>query len=429
MMIALMMIAPVPAKTRQKVPTRSATSLLDGGNVITGSPLATSSAREPEKQSTMRPVALAADSNCKRPAPAGCPLSPVTINCAAVVHKLAFIGFGVVGRGLTDLLLERTAFLRDRYGLEFVIVAVSDRAHGSIYDSSGLDASCLLKLADAGESLEAYPGGTKGWDSLQTIRHSNADTVVEVTFTNVQTAEPARSHCRTAFESGKHVVTTNKGPVALAWRELTQLAASKGRQFKFEGTVMSGTPVLSSAMTGLAGCTIRSVRGILNGTTNFILSQMEASLPFDEARKTAQQRGYAEADPTTDVEGWDVLAKVLILGNVLMDGDLVPADIRRQGIGRLTPADIRTASDRGCRWKLIGEVERVEGDLHGSVGPQQLPQSDPLASVSGATNAITLDTDAVGPVTIIGAGAGRRQTGFALLSDLIQIHQSGTSSP
>ena len=153
-----------------------------------------------------------------------------------------------------------------------------------------------------------------------------------VTVTNIETGEPALSHCREAFGAGAHVVTTNKGPVALAWRELSELAASQGLQFRFEGTVMSGTPVLSTATEALAGCEFVRIRGILNGTTNYILSEMEQGRPYAEALATAQELGYAEADPTADVEGFDVLAKVVILANVVMRAELGVEGVSREGI-------------------------------------------------------------------------------------------------
>ena len=341
-----------------------------------------------------------------------------------MTHKLAFIGFGVVGRGLAEILLQKRDFLRDRCGFDYSIVAIADLMHGSVFHADGLDPLQLLSHVEDGRSFNDFPEGTKGWDSLTTIRDSNADVVVEVTFTDVQTGEPAISHCRAAFESGKHVVTTNKGPVALAAQELMELATANGREFKFEGTVMSGTPVLNTAQVGLAGCTVERARGIMNGTTNFMLSEMESGRSYDEALQTAQKRGYAEADPTADVEGWDVLAKVLILGNVLMGGDLRVGDVARQGITALSPENIAAARSEDCRWKLIGQVQQGRDGIQASVQPVKLPLSDPLASVGGVTIAITLETDLAGPVTIIGAGAGKRETGYALLSDLLQIHRN-----
>ena len=336
--------------------------------------------------------------------------------------RLAFIGFGTVGQGLAEILLEKGPSLRDAHGFQPVVVAVSDTLRGAVYDPEGLDLALLLEaVRDAGQ-VDAYPKGSRGWDSLQTIRQSNADVVVEVTTTNLQTGEPAVSHCRTAFEAGRHVATTNKGPLVVAYRELGRLAAKQGVQFRFEGTVMSGTPTLRLAMKALAGAEIRRIRGILNGTTNFILTEMENGQPYPAALRKAQELGYAEADPTADVEGWDAAGKAVILANVLLGGDLKLADVARRGIMDLTPLEIATARAEGKRWKLIAQVAKEEGRVTARVQPELLSLSDPLAGVGGVTNAVTFSTDLLGEITLVGPGAGGRETGFALLGDLLDIH-------
>jgi homoserine dehydrogenase len=269
-----------------------------------------------------------------------------------------------------------------------------------------------------------------GWDSLRTIRDSNADTVVEISWTDVQTGQPAIDHVKAAFESGKNAVLTNKGPVALAYRELAELAAAKGVLFRFEGTVMSGTPTIRLAQQALAGCEILEVKGILNGTTNYILTQMEAGQSYADALAEAQRLGYAEADPTADVEGWDAAGKAVILANVLLGGDLRVADVERTGISGLTLADVEAATAAGERWKLIARVWRADDpvgaggprpQVRASVQPTRLPLSHPLAGVSGAINACTFTTDLLGDVTLVGPGAGRMETGYAVLGDLLEI--------
>lgn len=341
-----------------------------------------------------------------------------------MIQKLALVGFGTVGRGLVEILLDKRQQLEHEQGFQPLVVAVADLFHGSCYDPAGLDLGQLLDIVARGGSLDDYPGAQTGWDSLETIRASGADAVVEVTVTDLETGEPAISHCRAAFEAGAHLVTSNKGPVALKWRELASEADARGVQLRFEGTVMSGTPVLSTAAEALAGCDFARVRGILNGTTNFILSEMGQGRSYDESLATAQERGYAEADPTADVEGFDVVAKVVILANVVMGADLRPGDVSREGITGLDAAQVTGAADAGKCWKLIGQVEKAGDQVHGSVAPLALPLSDPLAAVGGVTNAVSFETDLVGPVTIVGAGAGREATGFALLSDLLAIHRS-----
>ncbi len=188
---------------------------------------------------------------------------------------------------------------------------------------------------------------------------------------------------------------------------------------------MSGTPALRLAREALAGCTISSVRGILNGTTNYILTQMEVGNSYAEALAEAQRLGYAEANPSGDVDGHDAAGKLAILANVILGSTLSPNDVDRTGITQLTSADIDSAKLAGERWKLIGNAaKQADGRVIARVRPERLPLADPLASVGGATNAITYQTDLLGAVTLIGAGAGRMETGFAILSDLLDMHRT-----
>jgi len=341
-------------------------------------------------------------------------------------HKLALIGFGTVGQGLAEILLEKEAYLREKLGFEAEVVAVSDLLKGSIYHADGLNLATLLKVVKETGKVDSYPdmpGLQRGWDSLKTIRESNADTVVEVSYTDINTGQPAIDHCRAAFESGKNAVITNKGPVALAYQELSDLAQANEVRFCFEGTVMSGTPSIRMALTALVGNDIREVRGIFNGTTNYILTQMEQGMDYETALTQAQKLGYAEADPTADVEGYDAMGKVVILANVLMGVPLTKKEVSCHGISQLKLADIEAAKAQGQRWKLIGRVKREGGQVVASVAPEMLPLSDPLANVMGATNAITFDCDLLGAVTLVGAGAGRTETGFSILIDLINIER------
>ena len=340
------------------------------------------------------------------------------------MYRLAFIGFGTVGQGLAKILRDKKALLLEKYGFEYSVVAVSDFKLGSVFQEDGIDIDTLLKGIERDGNINGYPSGHEGWDALKTIRHSNADIVLELTYTDVQTGQPATDHCRAAFNTGKHVVTSNKGPLVVAYRDLQNLANQKGVQFRFEGTVVSGTPIINMATKDLAGCDITCIRGILNGTTNYILSEMEKGTSYEEVLKRAQELGYAEADPTGDVEGWDALAKVVILSNVVLGGNIKASDVQREGITGISLNAINTALKDGYRWKLIGETRVQNGKIVASVSPQKLPLSDPLASVMGATNALTFDTDLLGPVTVVGAGAGQMETGFSILTDLLDIQRT-----
>ncbi|MFW6098281.1 MAG: homoserine dehydrogenase, partial [Chloroflexota bacterium] len=331
------------------------------------------------------------------------------------LYRLALIGFGNVGQGLAQILEERGEALARRHGARFQIVAVSDLLKGSAYNPDGLAPEQLLSAVQAGEKLDSLDAPHVGWDAMRTITESNADIVLEMSYTDLETGEPALTHVRHALQNGKHVVTTNKGPTALYFPELKRLARENNVQLGVEGTVMSGTPALQLGMELLAGAGIRRVQGILNGTTNYILTQMEAGADYEEALAEAQEKGYAEADPSGDVEGHDAAGKVVILANLLLDLPLTMADVACEGITGLTPDDIRAAREADQRWKLIGLVERNEEGYTARVRPTRLPLSHPLASVSGATNAITYTTDLLGDVTLVGPGAGRVETGYALV--------------
>lgn len=341
-------------------------------------------------------------------------------------HKLAFIGFGTVGQGLAEILRDKGDILRDSIGFEAQIVAVSDLLKGALYHRDGLDIAKLLEVVQATGKLDEYPdssGLKRGWDSFKTIRVSNADSIVEVSYTDIKTGQPAIDHCRTAFESGKNVVMSNKGPVALAYAELSALAKEKGVRWGFEGTVMSGTPALRMPLTSLAGNEISEVRGIFNGTTNYILTKMEEEMTYEAALEQAQELGYAEADPTADVEGYDALGKVVILANVVMNAPLSKDQVPCQGISHLTLKDVAEAKAQGKRWKLIGRAKKEGDRVIASVRPEMVPLTDPLAGIMGATNAITYECDLAGPITLVGAGAGRVETGFSILIDLINIER------
>jgi len=338
--------------------------------------------------------------------------------------KLAFIGYGTVGQGLTEILIEKKDILAEKYDFHYTVVAISDLMKGSVYDEKGLDMRKILDLVKSGKKLDQYPSGVKGWDSIKTIKNTNADTIIEVTFTDVKTGEPAITHIKTALQSGKNVVSTNKGPVVKQAKQLLKMAEENKVHYGFEGVVLAGTPAVNLAQYTLAGNNIKGFKGILNGTTNYILTRMEEGMSYSDALKKAQELGYAEADPTGDVEGLDALGKVVILSNVVLGKNITWQDVERKGITKITLEDVEKAKKENMRWKLIGSSEiQPDGSIKAQVQPIKLQLSDPLAGVMEATNALTYYTDELGPVTIVGPGAGRRETGFSLLIDLLNINR------
>jgi homoserine dehydrogenase len=334
---------------------------------------------------------------------------------------LALIGFGGVNRALAKAIGTRPERFAD-HGLELRVVAITDLALGTLQAVDGIDLGRVLALP-RGATFAEFPGGSATADSESVIRNGTAEVIVEATFTNPLDGEPALSHLRWAIASGKHVVTTNKGPIALHGAELTELALGHGVELRFEGTVMSGTPVLRFAREQLVGLEVLGVQGILNGTSNYVLGRREAGLTLEEAVAEAQSLGYAEADPTADIGGSDARLKVAILANEVLGAKLTPDQVVTVGIDAVSEDDLASAAREGRHWKLIGSAHREDdGRIVAEVRPRALAADHPLASISGATNAVTFLTDMLGPVTVSGPGAGRDETAYALIADILSIH-------
>ena len=329
------------------------------------------------------------------------------------------VGWGVVGQSFAQIIISRKRELARKYGFRPRIVAIVDKK-GAAINPKGLDLEEMLALKkEKGTVSASSQHGRPGMSALETIESVEAEAMVEVTPTNIETAEPGLSYIKTAFRTGKHVVTTNKGPLALALPALTELADYNNVCLRFSGTVGAGTPILEFAKNCLQGDRIVSIRGILNGTTNYILSQMdEKHITFDEALKEAQKLGYAEADPTMDVDGYDAAAKLVIMANWIMDKKVTIRDVKIRGIRDVSAQNIEDAAKKGSTIKLIGSIEE-----NLKVEPIQISKHDPLA-VDGALNAVTFVSESAGEQTIIGLGAGGTETASAVLRDLLDIKQN-----
>ena len=337
--------------------------------------------------------------------------------------RLSIVGFGEVGQGLAELLHTKCELLRHEFNVDISLVGLGNRRHGFIYRAEGLDIPRLLDLAAHHLPLTQHPDVQHWGSPLDGLLASDSHILVEVTGTNLRDAEPGLSHIRAALSAGMHVVTANKGPAALAAGELFTLAQQHGVQLRMESTVMAGTPVLSTLREGMAGVKVQAIRGILNGTTNYILSAMARGRDYCEVLAEAQAQGYAEADPTADVEGYDVVAKTLILAALVFGQPLKPEDVYREGITAVTIEQIREAQQIGKRIKLVASLTRGinEAPFVARVEPLALPLTDALAHLEGTMNAITFYTDSLSSVTISGPGAGRLETGQGLLADIIAI--------
>ena len=322
-------------------------------------------------------------------------------------------GFGTVGRGFAEVLERRRDLLIDRFGKENLprIVCVMD-SRTVARDPAGLDMKAIeeRKISTGTVGDETYT------DSVAVIDSVGFDLLVEVSPTNITDGGAGLRNIRRALEKGKDVITVNKGPLALCFGELIRLAIDNECKLKFEGSVGGAMPIINLCHNNLAGEKIRSVRGIFNGTCNYILSKMDNGQPFEQALKEAQQRGYAETDPTNDIEGFDAAAKVTIIANSVFHRDVTIRDVKITGISSITPDAIALAASRNMVIRLIGEVS----DTKLEVSPRLVPKGHPLALV-GTLNTAMIDADLAGPITVNGRGAGRIETASAILGDLLSV--------
>ena len=335
--------------------------------------------------------------------------------------NIALTGCGTVGKALLELLHEKREMLKNRFHFEYNISLISARSKGILLNPAGLDLDGVLSALHEKNSLSEFPQSSGSFSELLT--ESEANILVEATPTNLNTAEPGLEHITTALNQNIHVVTVNKGPIALNFNALQALAEAHHVQLRYEGTVMSGTPLIELAQHGLAGAAINRIEGILNGTTNYMLTRMENGASYEEALIEAQELGYAETDPSGDVDGWDAAVKVSILAKALFGVDLPIDQVDRTGISGISSEDIQAADKKGERIRLIAAIENHGDAIRGSVQPLSLPLTHPLSQVQGVMNAACLTTDTLGPVTLIGAGAGGRETAQALLADILNIAQ------
>lgn len=337
--------------------------------------------------------------------------------------RIWIVGLGTVGQWLVRALQAQAPRLADRYGFVPKVVGVANARDGFVYDPSGLDLQAVLEPASARRSLTELDGVRHWPTSSEGLAATEADVLVEVTASPADSGEPGVTHMREALRRGIPVVTSNKWPVALNGVELAELARENGVPFRAESTVMSGTPVLSTLVDGLAGTTPIWLRGILNATANFILTRMDHGASYEDALTEAQELGLAERDPTADVEGYDAMAKAMILAGLVFETQLRPEDVVRRGISSVDRSQIDAATSEGARVKELVTIERSEGGLKARVEPTLLPNEDRLAGVSGVVNAVVCRAKPVGEVTVTGPGAGPELAGQGVLSDLIAVAQ------
>jgi homoserine dehydrogenase len=330
--------------------------------------------------------------------------------------RIILCGFGVVGQSLVKLFNSRSEDLYAKYGLKPRVVGVFD-SKGSATDPSGLDLEKLVNIKKKFGTVKNYSNSKNTMSGLDMIKNLDAEVLIETTASNYKDAEPGMSHITTAMKKGMHVISVNKGPLALAFPSLLELATYNQVLLKFSGTVGGGTPILDYAKDSLRGERITSFAGILNGTTNYILTNMANGLSFESALKDAQDKGYVEADESLDLDGLDAAAKLVILANWIMGMKVTMPDIKCTGIRNVTTEDIKKAAKKKCAIKLIASCDK---ELE--VGPKEISVDDPLC-VNGTLNAIAFTSEHSGTQTIIGKGAGGMETASSILRDLLDIRQ------
>jgi homoserine dehydrogenase len=324
--------------------------------------------------------------------------------------RVSLVGYGIVGHGVVDVLNRKKSALLEM-GLNLKLISITDHT-GTIMNEDGVDAERVLPERTLQNVATSSMKGKEAIDAIE------SDLVIEVTPTNIVHGQPGLGHMEAALSGRKHVVTSNKGPLVVAYSRLKRLAEDNGVMLKFEATVGGTMPLVSLVERTLVGNTIYGIRGIFNGTCNYILTRMaQENIPYEHALSEAQDLGIAEADPSYDVEGVDTAGKVVILANSLFDMDIKYSDVDVTGITGITPEALTLAKDKGYVIKLIGDVPAL------TVRPMLVPIGSPIA-VAGTLNSAAIYTDLSGTITVTGLGAGSIETASAILSDVISIYKT-----
>lgn len=360
--------------------------------------------------------------------------------------KIAMLGFGNAGQAFAKMLELKRKEIIACYNVDVQVVAIATGTKGTIIDLDGID---LLKVCKDVESYGKFTPGTKGLthaDSLFVVKHVDYDLVLELTPLNIFTGQPAIEHIKSAFARGKHVVTANKGPIAWAFRELKEMAEAQGSMFFYETTVMDGTPVFNLREHTLKMCKVTQVSGILNSTTNYILEELAAGKEYDQVIAAGKKAGFIEADPAMDIQGYDAAAKITALLNVLMDADITPDKVDREGIENITVQDIKDALARGKVIKLLCKGEFAKDELAkdelakdeastkttedgisnkpivlASVKPVLIDKNDLLASIDGTSSVVSITTDLMGKISVVEHAPEIEQTAYGVFGDLLRV--------
>jgi len=338
-------------------------------------------------------------------------------------YKLALIGFGNVARALAQLLLRKRWELQERYDITFSVTGIATGSHGIAVNPNGISVNAAFEVLNSGRSLDLLTGGPIPTNTLEFLERSEADVMFENTPVDHVTGQPAIDHCRMALDLDMHAITANKGTVVHGYRKLTELARVKNKRFLFESTVLGGSPLFSVFREAMPAAEMTSFQGILNSTTNIMLSRMERGESFDEAVKYCQDIGVAETDPSADVDGWDAAIKVAALVTVLMDTPFTPQQVERMGIREITPGMIEQAKVRNERWKLVCQAEKKDSQWLLSVSPKMIDSSSPYFSVDGTSSYILFKSDVLTGLGLLESNPSPDTTAYGMLADLLNIYR------
>jgi homoserine dehydrogenase len=342
------------------------------------------------------------------------------------VVRLVVSGLGNIGRRYLEILIDKAGLLRARYGLVLRVVGAAD-SRGAAVDPAGLDLAEIVRLKKAGQSAADYSGcGRAALSSLALIEQLDADVLCESTPVSLKNGEPGLSCMRAAMRKGMHVVTPNKGPLVLAFPELTALAREQGVRLLYCGTVAGGLPAINLGQRDLAGAIIHRLEALPNLTTSYILDQMTHGRTYAEALAAAQAQGCAEADPTLDVEGWDAANKLVILANSVLGMSATLDDVSVEGIMGITPAELERARANGQVIKLLATAVRQDAEDKASytltVAPTPLPAEHPLAQLGGQQMGIVYHTDIYGVISATILETDPVPSAATMLRDLLSIY-------
>ena len=335
--------------------------------------------------------------------------------------RIIVCGFGNVGRAFVRLIEDKQEDLKNRYGIVPAIQAVVDIGGAAVADDQGLPLALLREFADKGQAIESMASfGRPGVAGVDVLQSTTADVLVEATPTNLVDGEPARTHINGAIEKGMDVITANKGPVVLFYKDLQDRIQSSGGRLFMSAATAAALPTLDVGKLCTAGARIQAVEGILNGTTNYILTRMgREGCDYKAALRAAQELGIAETDPTLDVEGLDTRNKIILIANQLFDRCLSIADVDTVGITSVRREDMENARAEGQVIKLIGSARWENNRLRVKVAPEALDEAHPLAGVHLSEKGISFDTDTMGRITVTGGHSSPTGAAAALLKDLI----------